>query len=99
MGDGGSIFIGFALAWYLIMLSQGPKRGLQAGGRAVAHCHAAARHHVHHAAAHAPWQIPLAADREHLHHILMLAGFGANRTVLIILAVGRDLVCILIAVG
>jgi hypothetical protein len=38
-------------------------------------------------------QSPFAADREHLHHILLLAGFGANRTVLIILA--AHLLCIL----
>ena len=97
MGDGGSIFIGFALAWYLIMLSQGPNAAfkpvdalwLMAMPLLDTMCIMLRR--MRHG------RSPFAADREHLHHILMLAGFGANRTVLIILAMHQ--VCILIAVS
>jgi UDP-GlcNAc:undecaprenyl-phosphate GlcNAc-1-phosphate transferase len=97
MGDGGSIFIGFAIVWYLIVLSQGP----QAVIRPVSALWFFAIplidtvtimiRRIRRGTS------PFAADREHLHHILMLAGFGVNRTVLIILA--TQLLCIFFGVA
>jgi UDP-GlcNAc:undecaprenyl-phosphate GlcNAc-1-phosphate transferase len=93
MGDGGAIFIGFALAWYLITLSQGPDAAYKPATALwlfavplLDTLTIMSRRIMHR-------QSPFAADREHLHHILLLAGFGANRTVLIILA--AHLLCIL----
>ena len=86
MGDGGAIFIGFALAWYLITLSQGPNAvyspatALWLFAMPLLDTLTIMTRRMRHG------QSPFAADREHLHHILLLAGFGANRTVLIILA-------------
>ena len=97
MGDGGSIFIGFALAWYLIMLSQGegavirPADALWLIAVPLLDTMAIMGRRMRHG------RSPFSADREHLHHILLLAGFGANRTVLIILAC--HLSCILVAVA
>lgn len=85
MGDGGAIFIGFALAWYLIMLSQGPNAAYSPATALwlfavpLLDTLTIMTRRIRHG------QSPFAADREHLHHILLLAGFGANRTVLIIL--------------
>ena len=97
MGDGGSIFIGFALSWYLITLSQGSDAVIRPVDAlwliAVPLLDTATimtRRMLH-------GRSPFSADREHLHHILLLSGFGANRTVLIILI--SQLCCILIAVG
>lgn len=95
LGDGGSIFIGFALAWYLIMLSQGetpvikPVDALWLVAVPLLDTMTIMTRRIQHG------RSPFSADREHLHHILLLAGFGANRTVLIILSV--QLCCILVA--
>ena len=97
MGDGGSIFIGFALAWYLIMLSQGSNAVIRSVDAlwlvAVPLLDTATimTRRMRHG------RSPFAADREHFHHILLLSGFGANRTVMIILI--SQLCCILIAVA
>ena len=86
MGDSGSIFIGFALSWYLIQLSQGasavikPVDALWLIAVPLLDTMTIMARRMRHG------RSPFSADREHLHHILMLAGFGANRTVLIILA-------------
>ncbi len=97
MGSGGSIFIGFALAWYLIMLSQGegavirPADALWLIAVPLLDTMAIMGRRIR------DGRSPFLPDREHLHHILLLAGFGANRTVLIILAF--HLSCILVAVA
>jgi UDP-GlcNAc:undecaprenyl-phosphate GlcNAc-1-phosphate transferase len=86
LGDGGSIFIGFAVAWYLISLSQGdhavikPVDALWLLAVPLIDTMTIMIRRIRHG------RSPFSADREHLHHILMLAGFGANGTVLIILA-------------
>jgi UDP-GlcNAc:undecaprenyl-phosphate GlcNAc-1-phosphate transferase len=97
MGDGGSIFIGFALAWYLIMLSQGsnavlrPVDALWLVALPLLDIATIMVRRMRHG------RSPFAADREHIHHILLLSGFGASRTVLIILA--AQLCCVLLAVA
>ncbi len=97
MGDGGAIFVGFALAWYLISLSQGagavitPVSALWLIGVPLLDTMTIMVRRV------GRRQSPFAADREHLHHILILAGFGANRTVLVILLL--HLACILCGIA
>ena len=86
MGDGGAIFVGFAIVWYLISLSQGadavitPVSALWLFAVPLIDTVSIMTRRM------LRGQSPFAADREHLHHILLLAGFGATRTVLIILA-------------
>ena len=97
LGDGGAMFIGFALAWYLISLLQGtgalitPVSALWLLAVPLLDTLTIMLRRI------LRGQSPFAADREHLHHILLLAGFGANRTALIILAL--HLLCILYGVA
>ncbi|MDD5480378.1 hypothetical protein [Rhodoferax sp.] len=97
MGDGGSIFIGFAIVWYLVTLSQGagrvitPVSALWLFAVPLLDTVTIMFRRI------ARGNSPFAADREHLHHILMLAGFGVNRAVLIILSIHG--LCILIGMG
>ena len=86
MGDAGTLFIGFAIAWYLILLSQGPDAVMQpVTALWIFACPLLDTVSVMIRRIRRG-QSPFAADREHLHHIFMLAGFGVNGTVLIILA-------------
>lgn len=85
MGDAGSMFLGFMLAWYFIAMSQG-------GGRIISPVTTLwifalplfdtvgimLRRIVR-------GRSPFAADREHLHHIFLLAGFSVCRTVSVML--------------
>ncbi|MCW8840375.1 MAG: undecaprenyl/decaprenyl-phosphate alpha-N-acetylglucosaminyl 1-phosphate transferase [Gammaproteobacteria bacterium] len=85
MGDAGSMFLGFMLAWYFISMSQGE-------GRVISPVTALwifalplfdtvgimLRRIVR-------GRSPFAADREHLHHIFLLAGFSVCRTVTVML--------------
>ena len=86
LGDSGSTFIGFAIVWYLILLSQGtgavitPVSALWLFAMPLLDTVTIMIRRIRHG------QSPFAADREHLHHILLFAGFGVNRSVLIILS-------------
>lgn len=87
MGDAGSMFLGFALAWFAVSLSQGE-------GRAIAPVTALwilalplmdtvsvmLRRIL-------KGRSPFAPDREHFHHIFQVAGYTTRGTVLIMLAV------------
>lgn len=83
MGDAGSMFLGFALTWYAISLSQGETRALRPSAAlwflmvpifdAVSMM---LRRIV-------KGRSPFAADREHLHHVFLLAGYTVNETVAI----------------
>lgn len=97
MGDGGSIFIGFAIVWYLVMLSQGADRVITPVSALWLFAIPLLDTVTIMIRRIARGTSPFAADREHLHHILMLAGFGVNRAVLIIL--GLQALCILIGIG
>lgn len=85
MGDAGTLFIGFAIAWYLIQLSQGeaavitPVAALWIFAAPLFDTVSVMLRRIRRK------QSAFHADREHLHHIFLLAGFGVNRTVLIIL--------------
>ncbi len=81
MGDAGSMFLGLALAWFTISLSQGETRALRPSAAlwflmvpifdAVAMMLRRIR----------KGKSPFAADREHLHDIFLLAGYTVNETV------------------
>lgn len=85
MGDAGTLFIGFAMGWYLILLSQGdkaiitPVSALWLFAVPLLDTVSVMTRRIRRG------QSPFHADREHLHHIFLLAGFGVNGTVLIIL--------------
>ncbi|MCC7258692.1 MAG: hypothetical protein IT486_10010 [Gammaproteobacteria bacterium] len=81
LGDAGSMFLGFVLTWFAISLSQGPERVIKPAAALwfimVPIIDAVAmmlRRIVR-------GRSPFSADREHLHHIFLLAGFTVNETV------------------
>jgi len=88
LGDAGSMFLGFALTWFAISLSQGPDRVIKPTGALwfimVPIIDAVAmmlRRIVR-------GRSPFAPDREHLHHIFQLAGYSVNQTVAIMALLG-----------
>ncbi len=97
MGDGGSILIGFALAWYLIRLSQGPgavitpASALWLFALPLMDTMSIMSRRI------ARGQSPFAADREHLHHLLLATGLSVNATVLV--KMSAQLVCILLGIA
>jgi UDP-GlcNAc:undecaprenyl-phosphate GlcNAc-1-phosphate transferase len=88
LGDAGSMFLGFALTWFAISLSQGPQRVLQPAAALwfiiVPIMDAVAmmlRRMI-------KGRSPFAPDREHLHHIFLLAGYSVNQTVAVMSVLG-----------
>jgi UDP-GlcNAc:undecaprenyl-phosphate GlcNAc-1-phosphate transferase len=85
MGDAGSMFLGFMIVWFLISLSQGEQRAmtpvtvlwifalplLDTGRVTIRRL--------------LKGKSPFAADRGHLHHLLLDAGLTVTKTMLIIL--------------
>lgn len=87
MGDAGSMFLGFALAWFLIDFSQGEQRLISpatalwlVGVPLIDTVTMMLRRLLRR-------RSPFAPDREHFHHILQLAGFSPASTLLIMLGV------------
>ncbi len=86
MGDAGSMLLGFLLTWFAISLSQAPDRAITP---AVAlwfimlpifdTVSMMLRRLM-------SGRSPFSADREHIHHVFLLAGFGVNETVTIMSA-------------
>ncbi len=86
MGDAGSMVLGFLLTWFAISLSQAPDRAITP---AVAlwfimlpifdTVSMMLRRIL-------SGRSPFSADREHIHHVFLLAGFGVNETVTIMSA-------------
>lgn len=82
LGDAGSMLLGFAVVWFAISLSQGPDRAIRPSSALWflivpvfdAVCMMGRR-----VARRRPM---FSADKEHLHHIFLLAGFTVNETVL-----------------
>lgn len=88
MGNAGSMFLGLILAWLLIKLSQGEQRAFAPvtalylfGLPLLDTFSLTIRRIVKH-------RSPVAGDREHLHHILMRAGYSVNQSVLIMWGLG-----------
>jgi UDP-GlcNAc:undecaprenyl-phosphate GlcNAc-1-phosphate transferase len=83
LGDAGSMFLGFALTWFAISLSQDPDRVLKPSAALwfimvpVIDAVAMMLRRI------VKGRSPFSADREHLHHIFLLAGFSVNQTVAI----------------
>lgn len=99
MGDAGSMFLGYALTWFTISLSQGEQRAIVPAAAlwflmlplfdtvTMMFRRLAKR------------RSPFSADREHVHHVFLMAGFTVNETVIIMAAaaligVGIGLLCL-----
>lgn len=87
MGDAGSTFLGFAITWFVIDLSQGSAQAMPPVialwilmvplyDTVFVMCGRVAR-----------GRSPLAADRHHLHHLLLQMGNSVNHTLTIISAI------------
>lgn len=86
MGDAGSMFLGFALTWFVISLSQGMDRAITPASAlwfvmlpifdtvAMMFRRTIRR------------RSPFSADKEHIHHVLLMAGFSVNESVTIMSA-------------
>jgi len=87
MGDAGSMFLGLALTWYAIALSQGETRALPPAAALwflmipIFDAVSMMLRRI------LKGRSPFAADREHLHHIFLLAGYSVNETVLVMTGV------------
>jgi len=87
MGDGGSMFIGFSIAWFLINLSQGedrsfaPVTALWLFGVPLMEITTIFFRRL------VSGKSPFQADLNHTHHLLLGLGFDSKRTLLIILLV------------
>lgn len=97
MGDAGSMFLGLALCWLSIRLSQGDQRAMAPVIAlwlfALPLCDTVTlliRRTL-------KGQSPFRADREHLHHLLLQAGFSHCATVRIL--AGIALICALIGIA
>lgn len=94
MGDAGSMFLGLALAWFFIELSQGPERAIAPVTAlwilalplfdTVAIMVRRALH----------GRSPFAADRQHLHHMLLRLGFSVDQVVWLMCLVSAMFACI-----
>lgn len=90
MGDAGSMFLGFAITWFFIDMSQGPVRVMTP---------VSALWLLLIPLFDTVWllirrpltgRLPTTADAEHIHHVLQMVGLGVNQTfgVLMVLATG-----------
>ncbi|MFQ5545739.1 MAG: MraY family glycosyltransferase [Acidiferrobacterales bacterium] len=80
MGDAGSMFLGFALAWFVISLSQGENRAMTPVTALwilalplIDTVSILLRRVL-------SGRSPFSGDRDHLHHILLMAGCSVNKT-------------------
>ncbi len=86
MGDGGSMFLGFTIAWLVIQASQNPASGfapvnaLWIFALPLLDTVCIMLRRI------LKGRSPFAPDREHFHHILLVAGYSVRRSVLIMLA-------------
>ena len=86
MGDAGSTFLGFALTWFAISLSQGSDRVITPAAAlwflmlplfdTVSMIIRRIR----------AGKSPFEADKEHIHHVFLMAGFSVNETIIIMAA-------------
>lgn len=81
MGDAGSMFLGFALTWYAVSLSQGESRVISPAAALwflmlpIFDTVTMMLRRV------LRGRSPFSPDREHLHHVFLLAGYSVNETV------------------
>lgn len=94
MGDGGSMFLGFIVAWYSISLTQGehavisPITALWILGLPILDTIAIMTRRL------LRGRSPLAPDREHFHHILQVAGLSRLKIVIIMMMISSILAAI-----
>lgn len=87
MGDAGSMFLGFALAWFVVDLSQGPSpaiapvTALWIVALPLMDTVSIMLRRV------LRGRSPFLADREHLHHLLEIIGLGAAQSVVVMLCI------------
>ncbi len=97
MGDAGSMFLGFAIAWFSIGLSQGdapamtPVTALWIFALPLFDTVSIMLRRV------LKGRSPFAADREHFHHILQAAGYSVNESVLIMTSLALGLAAVGVA--
>ncbi len=88
MGDAGSMLIGFSIVWLLIYGSQAIPQGSEISFRPVTALYIIAIPLMDMAAIMIrrirKGKSPFMADRDHIHHVLMRAGFSSKRTLMII---------------
>lgn len=84
MGDSGSMFLGFALSWFLITLSQGDDRAMSPATALWLFAIPLYETLTMIIRRTRNGRSPFSADREHIHHMLELAGYSKRMTVLII---------------
>ena len=86
MGDAGSMFLGFALTWFTISLSQGSDRAMVPAAALwflmlpIFDTVSMMLRRLMRG------RSPFEADREHIHHIFLMAGFTVNETVVVMSA-------------
>ncbi|MBF0152945.1 MAG: undecaprenyl-phosphate alpha-N-acetylglucosaminyl 1-phosphate transferase [Magnetococcales bacterium] len=91
MGNAGSTFLGFALAWFMVYLTQGEQRILRPVTAVwliavpLIDMFSVLLRRV------LQRRPPFAADRKHFHHLLLHLGWSVNRTV--VFMTGMSLVC------
>ena len=88
MGDAGSMFLGFVLAWFLIEFSQGEDRLLSPV--VALWLFALPLIDTVSMMARRIWlgRSPFMADREHFHHLLIAAGFSPKQTLAVMVVFG-----------
>ena len=84
MGDSGSMFLGFALSWFLITLSQGDDRAMSPATALWLFAIPLFETLTMIIRRTRNGRSPFSADREHIHHMLGLTGYSKRMTVLII---------------
>ncbi|MFQ5610065.1 MAG: MraY family glycosyltransferase [Woeseiaceae bacterium] len=87
LGDSGSMFLGFALAWFAIKFTQGDSRVIAPSAALwflILPLFDTVTMTTRRILKRRP---PFGADREHLHHIFLLAGFTVSETVAIMAAI------------
>ncbi len=86
MGDAGSMFLGFVLSWFFIMLSQGDNRSMAPVtaiwlfGMPLNETLSIMLRRARQG------RSPFSADREHIHHLLEKKGFSKRQTLLFIVS-------------
>jgi UDP-GlcNAc:undecaprenyl-phosphate/decaprenyl-phosphate GlcNAc-1-phosphate transferase len=94
MGDAGSTFLGFVLAWFLIALSQGEQRlyspvtALWIFALPLIDTVSIMVRRILFG------RSPFQADREHMHHLLLALGLSAKQTLLVMVALASLAACI-----
>jgi len=96
MGDSGSLFLGFVIAYYLIKLSQGAKSAILPITALWIFAFPIIDTMTMLFRRLMKGQSPFLADREHFHHLLQQAGFSINKTTFIIIMI--NVVCIAIGI-